>query len=176
MPPVFIAPDGAVPNSIIEKEVLNWFTFKKKSIATPSQTMFKKKKKELKDKGGDDQVQRRLEYQDKLKEKMQQMLDEKTQDQNEIEVQDIPPVVEEQSQKLRVGTVVPPDSRTLTDFEPIPKPIVEYQVPETIERFMNYDWFPEDLVFYMPGNEPKSNDNEIVYKTSKGKLTKYPVI
>jgi hypothetical protein len=153
---LLIAPDGYVPNTMVEKDATKWLHEHGYTDVVPSSFKTRKKKKEGNKKDSDREARSR-EYRMKLKEKMKELIEEE-----QLAPPPEPkPLVEEP--KLKVMEV------------DLKKQIVEMTLPETIERFMGYDWFPEELVFYPEGFEP-SPLTETICTTSKGKITRVPKI
>ncbi|KAJ3313586.1 hypothetical protein HDV04_001803 [Boothiomyces sp. JEL0838] len=170
-----IAPDGIVPNSKVGKEVHKWL--KDHGKLDQSQFAihaFRKKKPKEKKKKVEDKTNKSNEYKNRLKELMQKMveeeeIEEEAKKEEEIEEE----VVKEEVEitKLRLGT---PNQLKHVELAPIEKEIKEVFIPETIERLMNYEWYPEDLLFHPQGYQDNNLYVETIYKNRKGKIMKYP--
>jgi hypothetical protein len=137
-----------LPNSGITKEAHSWLKahgmlslvdqqFTRKKKATP------KNKKVQKDK-----ATKSKEYREKLKQKMNEMLEEEKKnaaiEEEPIAEETLEEEGEEEQNKLRLGLGT---AGTFTlELAPIDREVVEIQIPLTIERLMNYDWLPFDSV------------------------------
>ncbi|KAJ3258953.1 hypothetical protein HK103_003094 [Boothiomyces macroporosus] len=140
-----IAPDGIVPNSKVGKEVHKWL--KDHGKLDQSQFAihaFRKKKPKEKKKKVEDKTNKSNEYKNRLKELMQKMVEEEEIEEEAKKEEVEEEVVKEEVEitKLRLGT---PNQLKHVELAPIEKEIKEVFIPETIERLMNYEWYPEDL-------------------------------
>lgn len=169
-----VAPDGAVPNTAIEKEVDSWLKSHGHTEVTPL-NFFKSKKKSSKQKDTDEEKEKRSkQYREQLKEKMRKMIaDEQTEEQVVIEEEEVVEEKDEGPLKLRVGHI---NTAINVDLAPLEKQIVEMVIPQTIERFMHYEWFPEDLIFHRAGYEDMDAYKKIICTNSKGVITRIPVV
>jgi hypothetical protein len=154
IPRLLIAPDGYVPNTMVEKDATKWLHEHGYADAVPSSFKSRKKKKEGNKKDSDREARSR-EYRMKLKEKMKELIEE---EQVAPPPEPVPLVEEPKTKVMEVE---------------LKKQVIEMVLPETIEKFMSYDWFPEELVFYPEGFEP-SPLTETICTTSKGKVTRVP--
>ncbi|KAJ3270544.1 hypothetical protein HDV01_007747 [Terramyces sp. JEL0728] len=172
-----IAPDGIVPNSKVGKEVHKWLKDHGK-LDQPQFAIhaFKKKKPKEKKKTQEDKSAKSNDYKNRLKELMQKMVEDEMKEEETKKLEEkVEETVQEEEEvaKLRVGT---PHQLKHVELAPIEKEIKEVLIPETIERLMNYEWFPEDLVFHPQGYQENNLYVETIYKNRKGKLMKHPRI
>ncbi|KAI8906284.1 hypothetical protein EDD86DRAFT_193003, partial [Gorgonomyces haynaldii] len=164
--PIRIAPDGYIPNSALFKDVDDWKTAHGLERLGFASLFIRKKPKE------EEKVEVKKvikeDYKNRLKNLVQEMMKEEEPE----------PVVEEE-RPVTPPTPVPeviepvPEVAEIEAPEAIVIPVIEVRLPQTIEKFMSYSWFPENQVFY-ERTEHHAGDSIII--NSLGKVVKKPKI
>ncbi|EGF83605.1 hypothetical protein BATDEDRAFT_22437 [Batrachochytrium dendrobatidis JAM81] len=173
---ITIAPDGSIPNSGIIEQVNSWLTIHgKQPLTTDAVHSYKRETLGLVEPDDDEKRMRSEQYKTRLKDLMMQMKrDESTSE-----------VVSEDEQALDMGDDENDDDdniinmriqrRMLAGAAEIVQQTLEIKLSPIIEKMMEYDWFPDDQIFYAAQSGLEYDIHTIITNSKGDRMRKVKV-